>query len=312
MRHARILPLALLFITSVVFAAPAQHEDFSKVQMKVTKVSGNIYMLEGAGGNIGASIGEDGIVIVDDQYAPLYDKIRAALKGITDKPIRFVINTHYHEDHTGGNALFQKEAPIIAQDNVRKRLEQGGTAGNNGSVSFPAKPQPKEALPIITFEHDVTVHLNGEDIRALHFPSGHTDGDSVIFFPKSNVVHMGDDFVTYGFPFIDLSGGGSVEGMISALEDIVPKLPPDVKVIPGHGPVSNLDDVRRYVTMLKDTRAAVDAGIKQGKTLDQLKQEKVLEPWKKWSGDFISSDVFIETLYNDLTGSKTGKLIKHN
>jgi cyclase len=123
---------------------------------------------------------------------------------------------------------------------------------------------------------------------------------------------MGDDFVTYGFPFIDLGGGGSVEGIIAGLESIVPKLPPDVKVIPGHGPVSNLDDVRAYLTMLKDTTAAVQAGIKQGKTMDQLKQEKVLEPWKKYSGDFITSDVFVETLYNDLTGKKTGEFIKHN
>jgi len=309
MRKICILTFALIFSSCLSFA---QNRDFSKVQMKVTKVSDNVYMLEGAGGNIGASVGEDGIVIVDDQYAPLADKIREALKGITEKPLRFVINTHYHEDHTGGNALFQKDAPIIAHENVRKRLEQGGSAGNLGSVRFEAKPQPKDALPIITFEHDVTVHLNGEDVRALHFPSGHTDGDSVIFFPKSNVVHMGDDFVTYGFPFIDLSGGGSVGGMIAALEQVLPKLPPDVKVIPGHGPVSNLDDVRRYVTMLKETRAAVENGIKQGKTLDQLKQQKVLEPWKKWSGDFITSDAFIETLYNDLTGKKTGEFMKHN
>ena len=309
MRKICILTFALIFSSCLSFA---QNRDFSKVQMKVTKVSGNVYMLEGAGGNIGASVGEDGIVIVDDQYAPLADKIREALKGITEKPLRFVINTHYHEDHTGGNALFQKDAPIIAHENVRKRLEQGGSAGNLGSVRFEAKPQPKDALPIITFEHDVTVHLNGEDVRALHFPSGHTDGDSVIFFPKSNVVHMGDDFVTYGFPFIDLSGGGSVGGMIAALEQVLPKLPPDVKVIPGHGPVSNLDDVRRYVTMLKETRAAVENGIKQGKTLDQLKQQKVLEPWKKWSGDFITSDAFIETLFNDLTGKKTGEFMKHN
>lgn len=125
------------------------------------------------------------------------------------------------------------------------------------------------------------MHLNGEDIRALHFPSGHTDGDSVIFFPKSNVVHMGDDFVTYGFPFVDLSGGGSVQGMIAALEDIMPKLPADVKVIPGHGPISSLEDVRRYVSMLKDTRGVVEAGIKQGKSLDQLKQENVLAQWQK-------------------------------
>jgi cyclase len=292
--------------------ALAQGNDFSKVQIKVTKVAGNVYMLQGAGGNIGASIGDDGIVIVDDQYAPLADKIQTALKGITDKPIRFVINTHYHEDHTGGNEFFQQKAPIIAHDNVRKRLEEGGTAGNNASVKFEAKPQPKGSLPIITFDHDVTVHLNGEDIRALHIPSGHTDGDSVIFFPKSNVVHMGDDFVTYGFPFIDLGGGGSVEGMIAGLEGIIPKLPPDVKVIPGHGPLSNLDDVRAYLKMLNETTAAVQAGIKQGKTMDQLKQEKVLEPWKKYSGDFISADAFIETVYNDLTGKKTGEFMKHN
>ena len=290
----------------------AQDDDFSKVEMKVTKVSGNVYMLEGAGGNIGASVGEDGIVVVDDQYAPMADKIKAALKGITDKPVRFVINTHYHGDHTGGNAIFQQGAPIIAQDNVRKRLQEGGTAGNLGAVKFENKPAPKEALPIITFDHDVTVHLNGEDIRALHFPSGHTDGDSVIFFPKSNVVHMGDDFVTYGFPFVDLASGGSVEGMIAALEKIVPELPPDVKVIPGHGPVSNLDDVRRFVTMLKDTKAVVEKGMKQGKSIDQLKQENVLAPWQKWSGDFITSEQWLVTLYNDLTGKKAGDFIKHN
>jgi glyoxylase-like metal-dependent hydrolase (beta-lactamase superfamily II) len=181
-----------------------------------------------------------------------------------------------------------------------------------GSVSMEHKPAPKEALPILTFDHDVTVHLNGEDIRALHFPSGHTDGDSIIFFPKSNVVHMGDDFVRYGFPFIDLGSGGSVEGMIAALEEVVPKLPPDVKVIPGHGSVSNLDDVRAYVKMLTETRAVVEKGIQQGKTLDQLKQEKVLDSWKKWNGDFITTDAFIETLFNDLTGKKDAKFIKHN
>ena len=283
-------------------AAFAQDDDFSKVQMKVTKVAGNVYMLEGSGGNIGASVGEDGIVIVDDQFAPLADKIKAALKGVTNKPVRFVINTHFHGDHTGGNAIFQKDAPVIAQDNVRKRLEAGG--GDR-------KPAPKDALPIITFDHDVTVHLNGEDIHALHFASGHTDGDSIIFFPKSNVVHMGDDFVTYGFPFIDLKSGGSVEGMIVAVDDVVGKLPADVKVIPGHGLISNLDDVRKFSAMLKATLAAVQNALKQGKTLDQMKQEKILAPWDKWSGDFIKTDGFIETLYDDLTG-KLGEFVKHN
>lgn len=308
----RKLLLCAVFATFATLVAFAQNEDFSKVKIEVVKVSGSVYMLKGAGGNIGASVGDDGIVIVDDQYAPLADKIQDALKGIADKPVRFVINTHYHEDHTGSNEYFQKSAPIIAHDNVRKRLEEGGVAGNGGSVKFDAKPQPKAALPIITFDHDVTVHLNGEDIRALHFPAGHTDGDSVIYFPKSNVVHMGDDFVTYGFPFIDVSSGGSIQGMIDGVENAIAQLPADVKVIPGHGPVSNLDDVRAYVKMLKDTRDAVSAALKQGKTLDQMKQAKILDPWKKYSGDFISEDAFLETLYNSLTGSKDGKFIQHN
>ena len=300
----------VLLMTGIL--GQAQDQDFSKVQMKVSKVAGNIYMLEGAGGNIGASVGDDGIVIVDDQYAPLAEKIQAALKGITDKPVRFVINTHYHMDHTGGNAYFQKTAPVIAHDNVRKRLEEGGTAGNGGSIKKPHAPAAKEALPIITFDHDVTVHLNGEDIRALHFPAGHTDGDSIIFFPKSNVVHMGDDFVTYGFPFIDVDSGGSVDGMINAVNKAIVQLPADVKVIPGHGPVSSLDDVRAFAKMLQDTRDTVEAALKQGKTLAQMKQDKILDPWKKYSGDFVSEDAYLETVYNSLTGQPNGKFIKHN
>jgi len=308
--------LAYILSTALVVCGGlrAQEKDFSKVEIKVTKVSGNIYMLEGEGGNIAASVGEDGIVIVDDQYAPLADKIQAALKNlkITDKPVRFVINTHYHGDHTGGNEPFANTgSTVIAQDNVRKRLETGGTAGNGGSIKMEAKPAPKGALPVITFEHDVTVHLNGEDIRALHFPAGHTDGDAIIFFPKNNVVHMGDDFVRYGFPFIDVSSGGSVQGMIAAMEKVSAQLPPDVKVIPGHGALSNLDDVRVFVKMLKETSAAVQKAIDEHKTLDQMKQEKILAPWAKWSGGFLDADKFIETLYNSLTGSK-GQFLKHN
>jgi cyclase len=294
-----------------------QQPDYSKVQIKATKVSGNIYMLEGEGGNIGASVGEDGIVIVDDQFAPLAEKIQAALKnlGITDKPVRFVINTHYHGDHTGGNEPFNNAgSTLIAQDNVRKRLESGGTAGNGASIKMEVKPAPKAALPIITFEHDVTVHLNGEDIRALHFPSGHTDGDSIIFFPKNNVVHMGDDFVRYGFPFIDVASGGSVQGMIDAMEKATAQLPADVKVIPGHGAISNLDDVRAFTKMLKETSAAVQKALNEHETVDQMKQEKILEPWReKWAPEkaFINADAFIETIYNSLTGHK-GEFVKHN
>jgi len=310
--------LALAIVSAALLcarsAAQEKTPDWSTVQIKVTKISGNIYMLEGQGGNIAASVGEDGIVIVDDEFAPLAEKIQAALKnlGVTDKPVRFVINTHYHGDHTGGNPPFAASgSTIIAQDNVRKRLVSGGTAGNGGSMKMEMKPTEKAALPIITFEHDVTVHLNGEDIRALHFPSGHTDGDAIIFFPKNNVVHMGDDFVRYGFPFIDVASGGSVQGMIDGVERAAAQLPADVKVIPGHGVLSNLDDVRAYVKMLKDTSAAVQKALDAHKTLDQMKQEKILAPWAKWSNDFVSQDIFIETIYNSLT-NHPGQFVKHN
>lgn len=298
-------------LASVAGTAVAQQQDFSKVEIKVTKVSGSVYLLEGQGGNIAACVGDDGIVIVDDQFAPLADKIRAALKGISAKPLRFIINTHYHFDHTGGN-LPLHEATIVAHDNVRKRLAQNNVLGNGGSMKMEQPASPQEALPVVTFQHDVTLHVNGEDIRALHAPSGHTDGDSIVFFPKSNVVHFGDDFVRYGFPFIDIGGGGSSKGMIAGLESAIAQLPADVKVIPGHGALATLDDVRSYVKLLKETRGVVEEAVKAGKTLEQMKQEKVLAPWQKFSGPFVTTDLFIETLYNELTGTKTAGLVKHN
>jgi cyclase len=303
MRKATLVLIPFLFFT--ISGALAQ--DFSKVQIKVQKVSGTVYMLEGAGGNIGASVGEDGIVIVDDEFLPLADKIEAALKGVTDKPIKFVLNTHWHGDHTGGNEHFGVEAPIIAQENVRKRLKDGGKT-RFGEVP----PAKKVALPIITFENNVSVHLNGEDIHAIHIPSGHTDGDAVIFFPQSNVVHMGDDFFNGGmFPFIDLDSGGSVQGMIAGGEKVLAEAPDDVKIIPGHGPLGTKDDLRRFVTMLKETSAAVEAGIKKGKTLDQLKQEKVLAKWDAFGKSFIKTDVFTEILYDSLTKKTTGPKNSH-
>jgi glyoxylase-like metal-dependent hydrolase (beta-lactamase superfamily II) len=308
--------LAFAVVLSFTVVAIAQQQDFSKVQIKVTKVAGNIYMLQGAGGNIAASVGEDGIVIVDDQYAPLAEKIGAALKGIgaTDKPVRFVINTHYHGDHTGGNLPFATNgSTVIAQDNVRKRLETGGKAGIGTAMSMDQPAAAKGALPIITFDQDVTVHLNGEDIRALHFPGGHTDGDAIVFFPKANVVHMGDDFVRYGYPFIDVNAGGSVQGMIAACDKVASLLPDDVKVIPGHGDLANIGDVRDFSAMLKETSSVVQAAINRGGTLDQMKQVKLLATWDaKYGKGFITSDLFIETLYNSLTNTKNAEYLKHN
>jgi glyoxylase-like metal-dependent hydrolase (beta-lactamase superfamily II) len=297
----KLLIAALLLIPCMALAQ--QTPDFTKVEIKVSKVSGNIYLLQGAGGNIAASLGDEGILIVDTEYAPLADKIQAALKGIgaTDKPVRFVVNTHYHGDHTNGDSAWgARGATIIANENLRKRMESGSSTGNGGAVKFQSAAQPKVALPVITFGDHVTVFLNDEEIRVMHFPAAHTDGDAVVYFTKNNVVHMGDEFIRYGFPFVDILGGGSVQGMIAACEKAAATLPADVKVIPGHGELATMDDLREYTKMMKDTMAVVQAAIAKGETTDQMKSEKILAAWQKYSGAFVNTDAWIDTLYNSL------------
>lgn len=289
----------LLLVVSLLFAVTASAQtDYSKVQMKATKVAGNVYMLEGAGGNIGVSVGDDGLLIVDDQFAPLADKIRAALKGIADKKLHFILNTHWHGDHTGGNIAFGPEATIIAHDNVRKRL---ATEQKSAVFNSTTPPSPKEALPVITFDQTLTVHFNGEEIRAIHYPKGHTDGDSVIFFSASNVVHLGDDFFAGRFPFVDLESGGSVEGLVKNIGELIVKIPADAKLIPGHGPISSLDDLKSYHRMLQQTTDIVRGKIKAGKTLDQIKSEGLPAEWAPWGTGFIKTDRWVETIYKSLT-----------
>jgi glyoxylase-like metal-dependent hydrolase (beta-lactamase superfamily II) len=307
---------ALCALTLLALSAFAQGQDFSKVEIKVTKVAGDIYLLQGAGGNIAASVDENGIVLVDDEFSPLATKIGAALKGlgITDKPVHFIVNTQYHFDHTGGNVPFAGDGTtIIAQDNVRTRLATGSKSGNGASVRFDSKPVEKAALPVIRFDHDVSVHLNGEDLRALHFPAGHTGGDAIIFFPKANVVHMGDDYVRYGIPFIDVDAGGSVQGMIKACEGVAAMLPPDARVIPGHGELSNIREVREFVKMLKGASAAVEKALHAGRALEQMKKDNVLAAWgPKYSSELIKTDAFIETLYNSLTHREHTPFVNHD
>jgi cyclase len=287
-------------------AAAQATQRFDQVQIKVHPVAGAVYMLEGSGGNIGVSAGPDGILIVDDQFAPLADKIRAALKGVADKPVRFVVNTHWHFDHMGGNAPFASTgSTILAHENVRRRMATGGTLGNLGSLKFDTPAQPAAALPLITFDEGVTVHLNGEDIQALHIGAGHTDGDSIVFFPKANVVHMGDDFVA-GFPFIDIGSGGSAKGLVKTLEAVLPKIPKDAKVIPGHGPISTPDDVRQFLADVKESVAMVEGAIRAGKSLEQMQKEKLLGKFQKRANEFINVETYTETLYNDLSGKKVG------
>ena len=293
-----LLPVfLLLFVVSI----NGQQQDFSKVQIKATKVAGNVYMLQGSGGNIGVSVGADGILIVDDQFAPLADKIRAALKELGQGKLRFILNTHWHGDHTGGNVVFGPEATIIAHDNVRKRLstEQKSEVFKN---TTPASP--KEALPVITFGQSLSVHFNGEEIRVIHYPQGHTDGDSVIFFTTSNVIHLGDDFFAGRFPFVDLESGGSIEGLTKNIGEIITQIPDGAKLIPGHGPLSTIDDLKSYHRMLQQTTDIVRQKMTAGKTLEQIKSEGLPEEWKPWGTGFIKTDLWIETIYKSLNAKK--------
>jgi cyclase len=288
------LSLAAVLAASAAFA---QQQDFSKVEITAAQVAGSVWMLKGSGGNIAVSVGDDGIVMVDDQFAPLVPKIKAALTKISQKPVRFLINTHWHFDHVGGNAAMAETAAILAHENVRKRMQVGGEV-----PAFNMKIEPAEAraLPVVTYQHDVTIWLNGEPVRALHVPPGHTDGDTVVFFTKSNVVHMGDDFVTYGFPFVDLDTGGSVRGMIGAIDELLPQIPLDAKIIPGHGPLSTVADLKKFRNRLDEIVALVARGLKSGKTVEQMQKEKLLAPYEDWNGGFLKADQFIAVVARDL------------
>ena len=263
-------------------------QDFSKVEIKAVPVAKNIYMLQGSGGNIGVSVGPDGILIVDDQFAPLAEKIENALKQLNPGKLKFVLNTHCHGDHTGGNAHFGRDAHIIAHANVRKRL--GGKPGDS-------KPE----LPIITFDDSLSVHFNGEEIKLMHVPPGHTDSDSIIHFTGANVVHMGDQFFNGGFPFIDLNSGGSVEGYIKTVASVLEKIPADAKVIPGHGKLGTVADLKNFHAMLVETTGLLKQRIADGKSLADLKAAGLPEKFKEFGTGFIKTDRWIETIYNSAT-----------
>jgi cyclase len=278
--------------------AAAQQQDFSKVEIKVEHVAGKVYMLTGSGGNIGVSVGEDGILIVDDQYAPLADKIRAALKGLGEGKLKFVLNTHWHGDHVGGNESFGAEAPILAQTNVRKRM-----AVEQHVMGETVPASPAKALPVVTYDQSVSIHFNGEEIHVVHYPHGHTDGDSIIGFTGSNVVHMGDDFFNGFFPFVDLASGGSVQGMTANVAEVLKKLSPGAKVIPGHGKLSDAEGLKAFHHMLVATTDIVQKEMKAGKSLDDIKKAGLPDEWKSWGAGFIKTEVWVETIYNSLKGS---------
>jgi len=278
--------------------AVAQQRDWNAVEIKSEPVRGSVHMLStNVGGNIGVSVGPDGILIIDDQFAQLAEKIRASLKALNPGKLKFIVNTHYHGDHTGANPSFGADTTIIAHTNVRERLRAGNPARNT-------PPMAKEGWPVITFDQSVSVHFNGEEIKAIHFPKGHTDGDSVIFFTGSNVVHMGDDYFAGRFPFVDLDSGGSVEGLTNNIAGLIQKIPADAKIIPGHGPLSTLDDLKTYHTMLLETTEHVRQQMKAGKTLEQIKAAGVPEKYKSWAWGFISEARWTEIVHRSLSGEQ--------
>jgi len=322
----RKLALVVLFTLPFVWTLPVHAQkqmDWDKVQVKLQKLSENVYMIEfvspsggNAGANASALIGDDGVVLVDAGYAPVASKLEAALKTISDKPVKYLLNTHWHGDHTGGDAYFAKSATIISQDGARKRMETGDDPDRINRVNllreiFP--PSPAAALPVITFNDELTLHLDGEDLRAIYFPHGHTNTDSLVLFAHAKVAQTGTDFVNMdpsGLPAIDMDndGSGGPQGEIAELTYIMEKMPDDVKVIPGHGKIASKVEVARYLDVLKGTTAAVQAGIDQGKTLEQLRQENVLAKWEYLNTRVMKIDAYLDRLYLCLTRKNTGSM----
>jgi len=279
-------------------AAPAfaQDQDFSKVEVKTVPVAGSVSMLQGSGGNIAVLVGPEGVLVVDDEYAPLVPKILTAIGRLSSKPVRFVVNTHWHGDHTGGNAgLGAEGAVIVAQDNVRKRMS---TEQFNAFFKRTTPPSPAIALPIVTFAEGVRFYLDGEDIEVTHIGPGHTDGDSTVWFHKANVIHLGDNFFNGLYPFIDGASGGSIDGTVTALEGVLGRIDDQTKVIPGHGPLGTKADLKRFHDMLATVRDRVRQAIRDGKTQDQVLAMKPSAEFDAvWGGGFLKPNDFVTLVY---------------
>ena len=298
MKTCALISLKAIII-SLLFTHTSYSRDFTNVELKTIHVSGNIYMLEGihgfAGGNIGVSIGDDGILIVDDQFAEMNVKIRNALSKLQEGKPKYVLNTHWHGDHTGGNIDFKTHATIIAHNNVRKRLMEEQT---NAFATTPARP--KQAWPVITFDESLTIHFNDETIKVLHLPNGHTDGDSIIYFTESNVVHMGDHYFAGMFPFVDIASGGNVLSFADNVKRTLDSVPDNVKIIPGHGPLSNKEELISYYKMLQDSIHFVQQNLDKDMTLEQLLENGLPDNLKSWATGFIKADSWLTFIYQSI------------
>ena len=298
---SRLLLICVLTSSGLVVA---QDDQFKDTKIETIDLDNGLYMLIGAGGNLGVSVGEDGVFLIDDQFAPLTDRIKAAIAKLSDKPIRFLINTHWHFDHTGGNENLGKEGVVIvAHDNVYKRMGQDNFV-KAFNTHVPASP--KVALPVVTFNDKVTFHFNGHTIEASHYRNAHTDGDSIIIFKDVNVIHMGDTFFNDSYPFIDADSKGTVDGVIRAVEHVLELADAQTKIIPGHGPLADKKALQAFHDMLVTVRGRMQKLIEQGKTLDEIIALKpnAADYDKTLGQGFFTPTAFLQILYNSMLGDE--------
>ena len=291
--------MRLPFIAAFLLAAgtlPAQ-TNYDTVQVRATSLGRGVHVLFGAGGNVGLSVGDDAVFVVDDQFAPLTPKLLAAIRTLTDKPVKFVLNTHWHGDHTGGNENLGKAgALIVAHDNVRRRMS---TEQFMAAMNQRVAPSPKEALPVVTFTDAVTFHINGDSVVATHVAPAHTDGDAFVHFAKANVVHMGDAFNNAGLPFVDLSSGGASQGVISAADQVYAMTNAQTKIIPGHGPVTDRARLKQWRDAVAAVRNGVQAAARAGRSIDEVLALKLGAPYEKeWPA---GHDRFVRAVFEETT-----------
>lgn len=293
--------LLTLVFTGIALCSFSQR-DFSNVEIVQTEITPNIYMLEGSGGNIGIFKGEDGVIMIDNQFAPLSEKIKASIAEISDHPVTYVLNTHWHGDHTGGNENFGTDgAIIIAHNNVKERMS---TEQVNKAFNRTTPASPKISWPQITFEDGLNVHLNGESVMMIHVHNAHTDGDAFVYFPESNVLHLGDCFFNGRFPYIDLGSGGSIDGAISAIQTALMLANHGTTIIPGHGKLAHKADLLKYYTMLQVMKERVLSAMSEGQSIDEMKAANLGEGYEEWGTGFISLDRFIDIIWTDFNREK--------